>query len=189
MASSIVPQQLSSSFISKYFEIFLGKVEIFFDKCHPFNLRVVEYEEYYPPRHLQVNRKCHYMYGNLLHRHIQCYSARVAVQLIQQQMIWNIFREDRNRRHKCHFSIYQHYPYRHYWFIENATKCMIIFHIGIYSITLLLIVPLQCGSRVYPDRRDAPDGGSRVYPGVKKKKKIFFFFFKCLMERILICWQ
>ena len=26
-----------------------------------------------------------------------------------------------------------------------------------------------------PDRRDAPDGGSRVYPGVKK---IFFFFFK-----------
>ena len=24
-----------------------------------------------------------------------------------------------------------------------------------------------------PDRRDAPDGGSRVYPGVKKKKNFF----------------
>ena len=25
-------------------------------------------------------------------------------------------------------------------------------------------------------------------PGSKKKKKFFFFFFKCVMERILICW-
>ena len=30
-------------------------VESYFDKCHPFNLRVVEYEEYYPYRHLLVN--------------------------------------------------------------------------------------------------------------------------------------
>ena len=40
MVLSIVPQQLSSSFISKYFGAFLGKVESFFDKCHPFNIRV-----------------------------------------------------------------------------------------------------------------------------------------------------
>ena len=30
-------------------------VESYFDKCYPFNLRVVKYEEYYPYRYLLVN--------------------------------------------------------------------------------------------------------------------------------------
>ena len=62
---------MSSSFISKYFGEFLGKVESFFDKCHPFNIRV---------------QKEVFIYTGI------------------------------------------------YWLFENATTCMVIFHIDIYGV-------------------------------------------------------
>ena len=50
---------------------------------------------------------------------------------------WNSFREDRNRHHKCYFSNLPIVLFIHagiYWLTENATTCMVIFHIGIYGI-------------------------------------------------------
>ena len=50
---------------------------------------------------------------------------------------WNIFKEDRNRRHKCYFSNLPRVLSMHagiYWLTENVTTCMVIFHIGIYGI-------------------------------------------------------
>ena len=49
----------------------------------------------------------------------------------------NIFREDRNRRHKCYISNLPLLSIIHvgiYWLTENANSCMVSFHIDIYGI-------------------------------------------------------